>query len=231
MTRPAHRRGDAAPKRRGPALGVGRGGKVKTAGGAVGQWWSPTWLAEELSTWAGVTSGMRVLDAGAGLGALGIAAIGRGADVVLVERDIKLAVRLENTVTGGGYYARTVVADFLERDTRTPSLFDAEHMRAFDVALTNPPWEQDLPEQFLIRACELAERCCAIVPLNLLCGGKRSTFWRGAPIVPTRAKALARRPRFLGTKGGMRDVMLLEVRSRSSRWTGPPRFEIEVGDA
>lgn len=223
------RRGTAKGTRRGPALGVGRGGKVKTAGGAVGQWWTPTWLADELSRWAGVRDGMRVLDAGAGMGALSIAAIGFGADVVMIERDPKIAARLDNEVAANGYYARTVVVDFLERDTRTPSLFDADVMRGFDLTLTNPPWEQDLPEQFLIRACELSERCCAIVPLNLLCGGKRSTFWRGAPIEPVRGKSLPWRPRFLGTKGGMRDVMLLEVRPRRRTSSAAIVFEMEVG--
>lgn len=222
------RRGTSKGARRGPALGVSRGGAVKTAGGLPGQWWSPPWLAAELAEWAGVERGMRVLDAGAGQGALGLAALDLRADVVFVERHMPLAVRLDDEFS---MRARVVAADFLERDTRTPTLFDADCMRGFDVCLTNPPWEGDLPEQFLIRACELARRCCAIVPLNLLCGGKRSAFWRGAPIVPTRAKALARRPKFLGARGGMRDVMLLEVEPRSSRWSGPRSFPIEVGDA
>lgn len=224
--RPAARRGETKPKR-GPALGVARSRVVKTAGGAVGQWFTPPWLALDLARWAGVRSGMRVLDAGAGLGALSIPAIDLGADVTCIEQDVKLAVRLESEV---GDRARVVVANFLHRDTRTPSLFDAKHMRSFALCLSNPIWEGDGPEQFLIRACELAERCCAIVPLNLLCGGKRSTFWRGAPIEPVRAKALARRPRFLGTRGGMRDVMLLEVRPRSPYSRGVVSFPIEVGD-
>lgn len=220
------RRGTSKPTRRGPSLGVSKSRVVKTAGGQVGQWFTPPWLAELLVHWS-LNTGDRVLDAGAGRGALTTAALSvLNVDVVAIESDPRHAAYLEREL---GDRVRVVTADFLERDTRTPGLFDSDSMRGFDVCIQNPPWEQDLPEQFLIRACELADRCCAIVPLNLLCGGKRSTFWRGAPIEPVRAKALAQRPRFLGTKGGMRDVMLLEVRPRLRGSRGPVSFEMEVG--
>lgn len=201
------------------ALGLQRhrGRVVRTAGGRIGQWWSPPWLAELLARWARIRPGDRVLDAGAGRGALGLAALERGADVVLLERDRRYADALERE---HGDDCRVMLADFLE---------DELARLVVDVVVTNPPWEDDFPERFLARACELADRCVAILPLNVLCGVERSEkFWRSAPIEITRARALARRPRFLGAKSGMRDVVLLEVRPRA--FTGPQRFTIEVGD-
>lgn len=205
-------------------LGVARSQKVKTAGGRIGQWWTDPQLAALFAGWSGIRPGMRVLDAGAGKGALSIAALELGAEVTALEVDRRLADHLEREL---GDRVRVVHADFLERDTRTPTLFEAESMRSFDLVIANPIWEGTGVEDFLIRACELAARTTAIAPLNLLSGGMRSTFWRTAPVRPTRGKALSTRPRFLGTKGGMRDVMFLEVVPR--RHGGLVEFPIEVG--
>lgn len=220
--RGAHRRGDW-PKHshKRLALGVARHQKakrekVRTAGGRVGQWWSPTWLAELLVSWAGLRTGVRVLDAGAGKGALGRAAIALGADVLFVERDRRYADLLEREL---GDSARVMLCDFLTQRFRDLRV---------DVVLSNPPWEGNFPERFLARAVALAERVFVILPVNVLCGVKRSDFWTRGPVEIVRARALARRPRFLGAKGGMRDVVLLEARLRTR--PGPQRFVLEAGD-
>lgn len=208
-------------------LGVAKSRRVKTAGGKVGQWWTPGWLAQELVRWARVSPGMRVLDAGAGMGALSLAASYAGAAVTAVEVDQRLAGYLVDS-----HYGEIMTVscrDFLEpRDERQLIIAGAD-ARPFDLVLSNPVWEGDVPERFMIRALELAPRAAFIVPVNLLAGGKRSSFWRGAPVQPTRAKVFASRPKFLGAKGGMRDVMLLEVVPRSSASGAPVRLELEVG--
>lgn len=204
-----------------PPLGVARQKRVRSAGGRVGQWWSPAWLAELLAAWAGLADAApagrrwRVLDAGAGMGALSFGALAHEhVDVTMVERDERLASRLGGLITDElADRARVVHADFLERDERQGELFGVTFRRGFDIVLSNPPWEGDYPERFVLRALDLAPRVCAIVPLNMLCGGARAGFWRTVHLA--RSRPLPTRPKFKGAKGGMRDVMLIEVRPRA----------------
>lgn len=214
-----------------PLLGVAKRRRVKTAGRSVGQWWSPPWLAAELAQWAGLAAPApagrrwRVLDAGAGRGALSLAALEHDVDVTMVERDARLAAKLEQTVVA--HYperSRVRCGDYLAPLGHQQALFSHELMRGFDVVLSNPPWEGDLPERFIDRALGAAGRVCAIVPLNMLCGGARASFWRSVQL--TRVRALPHRPRFAGARGGMRDVMLIEVRPATGSSRQPT---IEVG--
>lgn len=217
----------------GPRLGVAAQQRVRTAGGRVGQWWTPPWLAALLATWAGLDRPAprgrrwRVLDAGAGMGALSLAALEHDVDVTMVERDERLVARLERgIVEAHSERARVVRADFLARAERQRELFEIDHLRGYDVVLTNPPWEKDYPERFILRALEASTRVCAIVPLNMQCGGARAGFW--STVALERVKALANRPRFGGAGGGMRDVMLIEVGPRGSL-SRQVRTVLEVG--
>ena len=219
------------PRSGGPRLGVSRVSRVRTAGGSVGQWWTPPWLATELARWAGVGAARgfpRVLDAGAGEGALtrGVLEVQPAASVTALERDTRLVGTLVGTFAGDGRVSVREM-DFLATDERQRFLFGLDEIASFHVCVMNPPWEGDLPERFILRGLELAERVCAIVPLNMLCGAARSAWW--AAVQPTRCRALAHRPRFAGARGGMRDVMLLEVRRRAPGRATEVRFELEVG--
>lgn len=218
MREPSRRSPWPQPSPKRLALGVARLRPVRTSGGRTGQWWTPAPLAQRFVEWARIRPTDRVLDAGAGRGALGRAAIAIGAEAVLVERDRRHANYLEREL---GDVARVVLADFLADDLRLAP--------RVDVVISNPPWEGDLPELFIARALELARRGVFMLPLNVLCGVERSRFWCNAPVAITRARAVARRPRFLGAKGGMRDVVFLEIERR--RRSGPQRFVMEVGDA
>lgn len=202
---------------KGPKLGVAKRQRVKTAGGRVGQWWTPPWLAALFVRWAGLDKPppagrrWRVLDAGAGMGALTLAALElEHVDVTMVERDPRLVAKLEKLVVERyPERSRLVCVDFLEERDRQVPLFEVDVLRGFDVVIANPPWEGDLPERFMLRALELTERVVVIVPLNMLCGGERAGFWRSVSF--PRGKALPHRPKFLADKGGTRDVMLAEV--------------------
>lgn len=203
----------APARRKGPRLGVAKQQEVRTAGGKLGQWWTRPETAAEFARWVGVER-QRVIDACAGLGALSIAFLrARAASVIAVELDELLIPRLERNIGAWAPRSRVVCADFFEPVAYDPRQITIPTGYAADVVAGNPVWEDDFPERFLLRAVELAPRACAILPLNVLCGVNRSRVWR-EQLEPVRARALARRPRFLGAKGGMRDVCFLEVRRR-----------------
>lgn len=197
-----------------PRLGVAKQRPVRTAGGLPGQWWTTPETAIEFASWAQV-EGLRVIDGCAGLGALSVACLrARAQSVLAIELDERLVPRLDEILSGWAPRTRVVCADFLGSAlTRDPRQTTLETGPAADVVVGNPPWEDDFPELFLCRAVELAPRACAILPINILCGSERSRIWRTS-LEPTRVRALATRPRFFGTTGGMRDVCFLEVRAR-----------------
>lgn len=201
-------------------LGVAAQRHVATAGGAVGQWWTPLPIAQDFAAWLGITSRHHVVDAGAGRGALAVAAMERGAQVSMVERDPHLVHVLRSMTIGHVHDG-----DFLELDV-------SGWAPAPSIVVSNPPWEGDLPERFALHALRCAPCVAMIVPLNMLCGKDRGeTFWRAGNIRPRRARALAGRPRFLGAKGGMRDVMFVEIERGAPTLTrtGHVALQMEVG--
>lgn len=194
-------------------LGVAKRQHVETCNGEVGTWFTPPWCARDFITWVGV-EGQRVIDAGAGEGALTLAVVSqRARSVLAIEHNARLVETLEDVLGPFAPCVRIAHADLLAaHDDRRQSAF-AFDGHAADVALTNCPWEEDLPERFLRQMIQLAPRACAILPLNVLCGVNRARVWR-EELEPVRARALARRPVFKGLTGGMRDVCFLEVRRR-----------------
>lgn len=177
-----------------------------TPGKKRGTWWTPPKLAAKVATWARVV-GLRVVDLGAGRGALSVAAMLAGAgEVVAIERDRNHFRHLEQALEREGHDARAVLGDvFWCRDDQ------------YDVALLNPPFEGDMPERFVMRALELAPRAVAIVPINVLTGkGRGRELWDR--VVESREARLLRRPSFdlLGTNG-QRDIVVVEVVRRTTR--------------
>jgi SAM-dependent methyltransferase len=184
-------------------------GKVVGPGGRVGQFWTPPAVARQFARWAGIRPGLRVVDVGAGMGALSYAALELGARVVSVEVDEALVERIRAQLERRG--ATVVHRDVLAPLDRRQVTIGCGY--SHDLAISNPPWEQDLPELFVERAlAQLAPRVAAIVPVNMLAGVRRSRFWRSVQIL--RLKVLPRRPHFAGRKAGMRDVMFVEVVAR-----------------
>ena len=82
---------------------------------------------------AGVAAGAKVLEVGPGLGALTHAIVGRGASVVAVEKDTRLAALLSDALAGDGR-ARIVAGDMLD----VP--LDGLLSEGFDMCVSNLPY-------------------------------------------------------------------------------------------
>lgn len=188
-------------------------GDVVGPGGAVGQIWTPGWLARTFIRWCGVRHGMRVLDCGSGMGALAHAAADVGARVTAVERDPRLVERTRARLEARG--VTVIERDLLVSDRRQTSIAGGA---GYDLAISNPPWEGDLPALFAAAMLERAPRAGLIVPQAVLSGAERSeTLWGIA--TPVAFEFLRTRPAFdgMGGGGGKRDVMLLELRRGGCR--------------
>lgn len=145
--------------------GVAARHAVQTAGGKVSQWWTSTEYAAHVVRWARIGAGTRVLDLGAGEGALSLACLGVGAAVTAVEIDPDLEAALRRNL---GSRAQIVMADAF-----APQLAEQLGPQQFDVALTNPPWERDLEIRFLARGAQLARRSVGIVSLDAFASARR----------------------------------------------------------
>jgi 16S rRNA (guanine(966)-N(2))-methyltransferase RsmD len=112
---------------------------------------TPERLRETLYNWLGQDlAGWRVLDAFAGSGALGFEAASRGAaEVVLVERDAKLAAGLERSRARlGGASMRVVRDDALAWMRRAAPA-------SFDLVLLDPPFDSALAGPALAASARL----------------------------------------------------------------------------
>lgn len=147
--------------------GVAKRYDVETAGGKVSQWWTRGDYSRHVVRWARIGPGVRVLDLGAGEGALTLACLAAGADVVAVEIDRDLEPALRRNV---GERAQVVIADAFDPHLRArirncPDLFDVE--------IHNAPWEADFEIRFLARGIELARRSIGIQSLDAFCSATR----------------------------------------------------------
>lgn len=189
-------------------------GDVVGPGGAVGQFWTPPWLARAFVGWLGIRSGMRVLDGGSGMGALSYAAADVGARVTAVEIDPVLAERTRERLEARG--VMLVEEDLLLGDRRQTWIGSLG--AGYDIAISNPPWEGDLPARFAAAMLERSPRAGLIVPQAVLAGVERRTLWDVA--TPVAVEHLTRRPCFdelRSSGGGKRDVILLELRRGGCR--------------
>lgn len=132
--------------------GVAKRHDVKTAGGALSQWWTSRPLARRAVELAGVRPGMRVLDFAAGEGAISRAIVEAGAIPVAVEIDPRFIGALDAAVAPAR--GTVVIANFLDPDLAIGPV---------DVAIGNPPWERDLEVLFMLRALDFARTALGIV--------------------------------------------------------------------
>ena len=120
---------------------------------------TPDRVRETLFNWLQpVINGAHCLDLFAGTGVLGLEALSRGADsVVLVERDIQLARQLEKNIQWlQANAARLVTIDALQ-------WLQTNH-EPFDIVFLDPPFRQDL----VFETCKLLIASGAISPGSLV---------------------------------------------------------------
>lgn len=173
----------------------------------LAQWFTPPRLADRLWNRMDPVRGLRVLEPAAGRGALIRPMFGRFAPrrVVAYEIDARLAPELRRV----GPRVEVRIGDFLK----------AKNPGSFDLAVMNPPYEDDRDVAFLTRALEVAPRVIGIFRSDFLHGVDRwNEVWRHVDIV--QAACLVGRPRFSESPGvPMSDFVALHVRRRR----GPPR--------
>lgn len=153
---------DGSPKSR-IVRGLAKRHKIETVGGGADQWFTDPAYAAYVVRWAGIRSGDRVLDLGAGSGNLSLACLGVGASVTAVELDRNLEGLLTKRLDGR---ARIIMSDVFASE------LDALIGRV-DVAIANPPWSEDFETRFLVRGLDFAPRAVGIISLDGLVGPRR----------------------------------------------------------
>ena len=188
--------------------GIAKRHAVQTAGGKVSQWWTDSTYAAFVVRWAGITAGTRVIDLGAGEGALTLACLGVGASVVAVEIDRDLEPVLRRNV---GARAQVVIADMFDPLLRSRILGCPD---LFDVAIGNFPWEEDFEVRGLVRGLELARRAIGIQSLDAFASATR--FEQLDRIRQTRELRCPKRLSFAKHgRGGQEYPVAVEVLARS----------------
>lgn len=180
---------------------------------ALSQWHTPPWLAKRAAHW--IPNGARVVEPSCGGGNLIQALMGLGHDprlIVGVELDVEWADRCRARDPRLAVHA----ANFLDLD----AWWDGQ---PFDAVLSNPPFEDELHTQFVIRALELAPIVVAIVPASFEFGqGRDSKLWASRGVVTRRARMPARVD-FGGDSSGKGDTVCLRIERRTA-----PRLDGDV---
>ena len=138
---------------------------------ALSQWMTDPKLAERVVAWAGPLEGKYVLEPACGTGNLARAARAAGADVTTI--DIDPVFKPEH------------VGDYRK----------VEFGGRFNLAITNPPYEDGLELDFLEKLAADAEEVVAVVRVNALTGQKRhARLWKHVTV--TGLAFLVARPSF-----------------------------------
>lgn len=175
--------------------------KLPTLDSSLGQWFTPPHLAARIARWARLRPHYRTLEPTAGSGALVAPLLGAGCKVDACELDPRWAEHLRATQPG----AKVFEGDYLAR--RAPK-------SAYDLALMNPPYEDNGEATFTLKALEESERVIAIMRSNALHGKERfdllwKHFKRGRFGFGRKVKFITR-PRFHAS-GGKHEIVILEM--------------------
>jgi predicted RNA methylase len=181
----------------------------------LSQFFTPAWLAERVWTWAWKSTQahrMRVLEPSAGRGALIRAtlndpATSRPAYVCAFDVDPSNIAALEEL-------RQSPAAAGCRFDVRFESFIAADIDERFDLALMNPPFEDNQDVAFIEAASAHADRAVSICPARIEFSEGRSDFWRWHDI--TRKVVLEKRPRFGGHTTGQTDFIVLEMVRRAA---------------
>jgi predicted RNA methylase len=177
---------------------------------ALSQWYTPSYLADQIFEWAWAPNVRRVLEPSAGVGNLVAPWAKRACDVHAFEIDETKADALRarfpsvNVVSG---------VDFLD-------VFPMGE--GFDLVVMNPPYENGQDVAHIERALKWAPRVVALVLHSMVFSQGRRDFWRRVQI--RRGVRLSKRPKF-GPRGGERDFVVLELCKRNSDTAGSESTE------
>lgn len=163
------------------------------------QWYTEPELARRIWAWARGPMTRRVIEPSAGSGNLLAPAYHGGADVWAVEIDPTKAEALRARFPGMNVYT----GDFLALPK--PVVY------RFDLALTNPPYEDGQDVAHIEHALAFAPRVVALVLHSMFFSQARRPFWERVEI--KRGVRLSKRPKF-GERGGERDFVVLELLRR-----------------
>lgn len=171
----------------------------------LSQFYTPPWLAERVARWACLTSTPRfVLEPAAGRGAL-VAAIRQvvpGVQVSAWDIDRANVEALQGIV--GPPPSFVVHGNFLKAPCET----------GFDLALLNPPYEDNQDVQFIERAVDCSARAVGIYQSRIVHSEGRWEFWRWHDM--RRRVNLSKRPHFGGPHSARTDFVVLEILRRAT---------------
>ncbi|MCC7542373.1 MAG: hypothetical protein IT379_39510 [Deltaproteobacteria bacterium] len=172
----------------------------------LSQWYTAPELARRIVRWSLPAIGMRILEPAAGRGALIDPLVplleSRAIEVVACELDEANVEVLRARYHGLNVDVRH--CDFLATD-----------VGRCDLALQNPPYEDDRDIGFVLHALEHAPRVVALLRSAFRHGARRrNQVWRWAELL--RVVELAERPRFEGPVSGspLSDFAVFELSSR-----------------
>ncbi len=166
----------------------------------LSQWFTDPVLARRIVEWANIAPGDLVLEPSAGSGAFVQPLVDVGALVTAVEYDPSWAAHLK-----GQYPTETVWSgDF--------TAWIPPHR--FDLAVMNPPYENEQDLGHVVSACGMSDRVVALLRTVFLHGvARHDQVWRAHH--PRRIVHLSRRPRFSGAGSPRHDFSVMELTPRS----------------
>lgn len=140
----------------------------------LSQWHSRAAFAGRVVDFSRVARGSRVLEPSAGIGRL-VTMLSRSCAVTAIEIDARLIAYLRALCRGSARDIEIVHADFLEWAQRE----GIEGGRRFDVAVMNPPFENDQDAAHVLAALALCRRVVAVVRAQFLFGsGRGAAIWQ-----------------------------------------------------
>jgi 16S rRNA G966 N2-methylase RsmD len=174
------------------------------------QWFTPSWLARRAAEW--LSPGMRVIEPSCGSGNL-LEALYRNRhqaqDLLAIDIDHRWA---EYAYARFDQADNVLIGNFLT-DPRTRLV--CETFRP-DAVFMNPPYEDNLHTQFVLRALELAPIVVGIFPVNFEFTQDRDRLlWATKGYVVRRARMPAR-VNFGGTGSAQSDTVVLKIKRRTA---------------
>lgn len=164
----------------------------------LSQWYTPPETAARLAQWA--QGEARILEP----------AVGRGALVMALMREHGRSRVLMYDADPTNVEHLSYLEEFRACEVRCGDFLAAEPDEQFDVAVMNPPYENDQDVDFVLRALDWAPRVIGIFRSAIVHGiDRREQLWSKVKL--TRLAWMSGRPRFGGAGAPLSDFVALEV--------------------